>query len=355
MDSSDILQHPHVAVVILSWNGKAYLEQFLPSVLASTYPSMEVVIADNRSTDNSVEWLKKQYPEVRIIDTGGNLGFAKGYNSALKQVTAEYYVLLNQDVEVTAGWLEPMVAAMEQDSDMAACMPKIKAYHQMTHFEHAGAAGGFIDALGYPFCRGRIFDQVEMDEGQYDQPLEVFWASGAALCIRPELFKRFQGFDEDYFAHMEEIDLCWRLKRAGYKIGVVPASVIYHVGGGSLKKEDPRKIYLNFRNSLSMLYKNLDMMELVWKLPFRMLVLDVVALLKSAAEGKWREAWAIIRADWHFIWSWPKQIIKRNRCRKTVRHHAIGISRVKSNGYYSRSIIWQHFIRQKNRFSELNL
>jgi GT2 family glycosyltransferase len=353
MDSSDILQHPHVAVVILSWNGRVYLEKFLPSVVATTYPSYDIIVADNRSTDDSVAWLKQYYPNVRIIDTGGNLGFAKGYNAALKQVTAEYFILLNQDVEVAPNWLEPLVNAMEQDSDMAACMPKLRAFHHRSHFEHAGAAGGYLDALGYPFCRGRIFDQVEEDNGQYDQSQEVFWASGAALCIRPELFRRFQGFDEDYFAHMEEIDLCWRLKRAGYKIGVVPASVVYHVGGGSLKKEDPRKIYLNFRNSLSMLYKNLDFVELVWKLPLRMLVLDVVAFMKSVIEGKWKEALAIVKADWHFFWSWPKQVLKRNRCRKTVVHHAIGISRVKATGYFHGSIIWQHFVKHKDRFSEL--
>lgn len=353
MDPADILEHPHVAVVILTWNGREFLKTFLPSVLASTYPSLDIIVADNSSTDDTITFLRQQFPSVRIIQTGGNLGFAKGYNKALEEVRADYFILLNQDVEVTPGWIEPLVDAMDTDSEWGALMPKIRSYHHRDHFEHAGASGGMIDSLGYPFCRGRIFDKVEADTGQYEEPMEVFWASGAALCIRPALYKRLKGFDEDYFAHMEEIDLCWRLKRAGYKIGVIPSSVVFHVGGGSLKKEDPRKIYLNFRNSLSMLYKNLDFLELVWKLPLRMLVLDVIALLKSLMEGKWREAWAIIRADWYFFWSWPRQVYKRNTTRKRIQHHAIGFSRVKESGYYKGSIVWQYFIRKKDHYSDL--
>lgn len=349
----DILQHPHVAVVILTWNGKDWLRQFLPSVLASTWPSLEIVVADNRSTDGTVEFLKEEFPNVRIVDTGGNLGFAGGYNAALKKVTADYYILLNQDVEVTLGWIEPLIHHMDLNENEAACMPKIRAFNQKTHFEHAGASGGFLDHLGYPFCRGRIFDHLEEDKGQYDDIVEVFWTSGAAMCIRPELFHRFKGFDVDYFAHMEEIDLCWRLKRAGYSLSVIPESVVYHVGGGSLKKEDPRKLYLNFRNSLSMLYKNLDLVELMWKLPMRMLVLDVIALLKSVVEGKWREAGAIIRADWYFFWSWPAQILKRNRTRKLIHRHAIGFSTVKKEGYFKGSIVWQHFVKKRDHFHEL--
>ena len=355
MDADDILQHPHVAVVILTWNGRKWLEQFLPSVVRSTWPSLDIIVADNQSTDDTVAFLRAHYPAVKIIDTGGNYGFAKGYNIALQQVTAEYFILLNQDVEVTPDWIEPLIGAMELDSDMGACQPKIRAYRDKPAFEHAGAAGGFIDALGYPFCRGRIFDKVEYDKGQYDMPQEVFWASGAALCIRPALFRRFRGFDAAYFAHMDELDLCWRLKRAGYRIGVVPSSVVYHVGGGSLPKEDPRKIFLNFRNSLSMLYKNLELLELLWKLPLRLLVLDVIALLKSVKEGKWREAWAIIRADWYFVWSWPSQVWKRNRTRKIIQHNAIGPSRVKKSGYYHGSIIWQHFVRGRDAFSDLDV
>jgi len=353
MEADDILQHPHVAVVILTWNGKSWLEKFLPTVLQSNWPSLEIVVADNNSTDDTVAYLKENFPKVTIIETKSNLGFAGGYNAALKQVTADYYILLNHDVEVTNEWIAPLIHAMELDADIGATMPKLRAYNQREQFEHAGASGGYLDALGYPFCRGRIFEVTEKDEGQYDDQHEVFWASGAALCIRAELFRRLKGFDQDYFAHMEEIDLCWRLKRVGYKIVVVPESVVYHVGGSVLKKEDPKKIYLNFRNSLSMMFKNLDFFELIWKLPLRLLVLDIVALMKSVVQGKWKEARAIIVADFHFFISWPKQILKRRQTRKQINRHQVGVSRVKKQGYYKGSIVWQHFVLKKNRFSDL--
>ena len=243
------------AVVILSWNGCQHLEHFLPSVIEHTPDSVEIVVADNGSTDNSIQFLTENYPTVRIIALEKNYGFAEGYNRALEQIDAEYFVLLNSDVEVSAGWLEPLVATLTNNSTVAAVAPKLRSYSARDCFEYAGAAGGYIDFLGYPFCRGRILSTMEKDTGQYDTPSEVFWASGAAFCCRADVFRLLGGFDSDYFAHMEEIDLCWRMQLAGYRIMVEPRSVVYHLGGGTLPNESPKKIYLNYRNNLSMLFK----------------------------------------------------------------------------------------------------
>ena len=243
------------AVVILNWNGRQHLEQFLPSVVAHTPQQVRIIVADNGSTDDSVAFLAQHYPVIEIIRLEQNYGFAEGYNRALEQVDAEFFILLNSDVEVTAGWVEPLVATLTNNRSVAAVAPKLRSYGNRDHFEYAGAAGGYIDVLGYPFCRGRILSTLEQDNGQYDTAQEVFWASGAAFCCRADVFRMLGGFDADFFAHMEEIDLCWRMQLQGYKIMVEPHSTVYHLGGGTMPNESPRKLYLNYRNNLSMLFK----------------------------------------------------------------------------------------------------
>ena len=243
------------AVVILNWNGRQHLEQFLPSVVAHTPQRVRIIVADNGSTDDSVAFLEQHYPVIEIIRLEQNYGFAEGYNRALEQVDAEFFILLNSDVEVTAGWVEPLVATLTNNRSVAAVAPKLRSYGNRDHFEYAGAAGGYIDVLGYPFCRGRILSTLEQDNGQYDTAQEVFWASGAAFCCRADVFRMLGGFDADFFAHMEEIDLCWRMQLQGYKIMVEPHSTVYHLGGGTMPNESPRKLYLNYRNNLSMLFK----------------------------------------------------------------------------------------------------
>ena len=237
---------PKVTIVILNWNGKNYLEKFLPSVLLTQYPNFEIIIADNGSTDDSISFLQTSYPSIRLIRFSENLGFAKGYNEALKQVESDYYLLLNSDVEVTPGWLQPQVDLLESDNNIVATQPKILSYKNKKMFEYAGAAGGWLDKYGYPFAKGRVFDICEEDNGQYDQCEPIFWASGASLFIRPEIFHEMKGFDEYFFAHQEEIDLCWRIQLAGYKIYSCPSSVIYHVGGGTLPRGNSLKTFLNF-------------------------------------------------------------------------------------------------------------
>ncbi|MBI3232939.1 MAG: glycosyltransferase family 2 protein [Bacteroidetes bacterium] len=237
-----------VAVVILNYNGKHWLEKFLPSVLSSTYANIEIVVADNCSTDDSIDFINQNYPNLTLIKNRVNGGFSKGYNDCLKHVTADYYVLLNSDIEVTPNWIEPVIELMESDSLIAACQPKILMYDQKDKFEYAGAAGGFMDSMGYMFCRGRIFDIYETDHGQYNEAIEVFWATGACLFVRANIYHQFGGLYEPLFAHMEEIDFCWRLKNNGYKIYACPTSEVYHVGGGTLNKTSPHKTYLNFRN-----------------------------------------------------------------------------------------------------------
>ncbi|MFK7807986.1 MAG: bifunctional riboflavin kinase/FAD synthetase [Saprospiraceae bacterium] len=294
-----------VGIVILNYNGRKWLEQFLPSVLATSYSNTTIYVADNGSTDDSLSFLSKNYPTVQTIVMTENHGFAGGYNNALAQIENEdYFVLLNSDVEVTPQWIDPIIHLMEKDQQIAACQPKILSYKNKAMFEHAGAAGGWIDHLGYPFCRGRVFNVTETDEGQYDDQSEIFWASGAAMFIRSGLYKKLGGFDASFFAHMEEIDLCWRIKRAGYKIMAVPESVVYHVGGGTLDYHNPRKVFLNFRNGLTMLLKNESRSKLLWLLPLR-LVLDGLAALLFLTEGKWKNIWAIVRAHWAFFANIP--------------------------------------------------
>ena len=288
------------AVVILNWNGRQHLEQFLPSVVKHTPASAQIIVADNGSTDDSVAFLREHYPTINIISLPKNYGFAEGYNRALEQVDSDYFVLLNSDVEVTAGWLEPLVATLTNDSSVAAVAPKLRSYGYRDQFEYAGASGGFIDFLGYPFCRGRILSTVEQDRGQYDSPREVFWASGAAFCCRADLFRILGGFDADFFAHMEEIDLCWRMQLAGYRIVVEPRSVVYHLGGGTLPNESPQKLYLNYRNNLSMLFKCAPTSQRLVVAVARP-VCDMLSVLLYAVQGKWPLAKATLRAYRDFI------------------------------------------------------
>ena len=285
-----------VSVVILNWNGCDMLRTFLPSVIRySKSEEVEVCVADNGSTDASVEMLREEFPCVRIIVLDQNHGFADGYNLALQQVEAEYVVLLNSDVEVTEHWLEPMISYLDGHPEVAACQPKIRSQRQKEYFEYAGAAGGFIDKYGYPFCRGRIMGVVEEDRGQYDTIIPIFWATGAALFIRLKDYREAGGLDGRFFAHMEEIDLCWRLRARGRQIACVPQSVVYHVGGATLKKENPRKTYLNFRNNLVMLYKNLPSEDLSSVMRIRA-VLDYVAALNFALKLQFPNALAVLRA-----------------------------------------------------------
>lgn len=281
------------AVVILNWNGCGVLHTFLPSVVQYSEEDGAVVyVADNGSTDCSVQMVQEEFPTVRLIALDKNYGFADGYNHALRQIEAEYVVLLNSDVEVTSHWLRPLTAYMDAHSEVAGCQPKLRSWRQKTMFEYAGAAGGYIDRYGYPFCRGRVFGRVEKDEGQYDTVAPVFWATGAALCIRLSDYRAVGGLDGRFFAHMEEIDLCWRLRARGRMLVCVPQSVVYHVGGATLKKESPRKTFLNFRNNLLMLYKNLPEEELIPVMRWRT-VLDYVASVVFLLKGQWGNARAV--------------------------------------------------------------
>lgn len=297
------------AVVILNYNGEKLLQKFLPSVIQHSSQA-EIIIADNNSSDSSVFFIQQSFPEVRVIRLDQNYGFCGGYNRALNQVEADYYVLLNSDVEVTTDWLTPMIRLLDEHPTIAVVQPKVLSYHNKNKFEHAGAAGGFIDALGYPFCRGRVFDFVEDDRGQYNDEREIFWATGACLMIRAAVFKKFGGFDDDFFAHMEEIDLCWKLHRAGQKVFYSGMSTIYHVGAGTLDYRSPKKIYLNFKNGLSLLIKHLRTGELFYKLPLRIL-LDWVAAFKFLLQGQPQNFGAVIRAHYNFLLDLNRDLIKR--------------------------------------------
>lgn len=329
-----------VAVVILNWNGRAFLEQFLPSVVENSKGS-SIVVADNASTDDSIDFLKHKYPEISIIQLPVNYGFAQGYNEALKRVSADIYVILNSDIEVTSGWLKEPVHLLSENDNVAACQPKILSYYERDRFEYAGAGGGFIDKYGYPFCRGRIFQEIEIDNGQYDDTTEVFWASGAALFIKADLFHKAGGFDGDFFAHMEEIDLCWRLKAAGYKIMYCGRSTVYHVGGGTLKKSSWRKTYLNMRNNLEMLYKNLPSDKLAKVISYRLL-LDGIASVKFLIDGGFQDFYAVFRAHGHFYRNWRKIKAKRSSNNTPIEH------------IYDGNIALDHHLRRIKLFKDLN-
>lgn len=334
---------PSVAVVILNWNGKDFIEKFLPSVMASDYPNFSVIVADNASADDSVSFLKNNYPSIRIISNQENEGFAKGYNTALKQVVADYYVLLNSDVEVSENWIKPVISLMESDIKIAACQPKILSFYNRDEFEYAGASGGWIDKYGYPFNRGRVFDSCENDHGQYDNSAEIFWATGASLFVRSSVYHELNGFDEYFFAHQEEIDLCWRMQRVGYKIFVEPSSIVYHVGGGTLQKGNKRKVFLNFRNNLIMLSKNLPLSEKFWKIPFR-ISLDNISAFQALVKGDFKTFSTIESAHLNFF----KWIFSQKK-----KENLPEINLKKLDGVYNGSIVWQYFIHKKKSFSEI--
>ncbi|MDZ4793037.1 MAG: glycosyltransferase family 2 protein [Bacteroidota bacterium] len=334
---------PKVSIVILNWNGRKYLEQFLPAVLSTSYGNYEVIVADNGSSDDSVAFLAASYPAIRVIRFSENYGFAKGYNEALKQVQTDYYILLNSDVEVQSGWLQPMVSLLEGNEKIAACQPKILSYANKKMFEYAGAAGGWLDAYGYPFAKGRVFDITEEDKGQYDQCEPIFWASGAALFIRPAVFHQQKGFDEYFFAHQEEIDLCWRIQLAGHTIYSCPSSVVYHVGGGTLPRGNSLKTYLNFRNNRIMLSKNLPFAKKIWVMPARHF-LDAVSAWKGLLSGDGGYFIAIFRAQLAFIKWW---LLYQKKSVFPVTKKA------KLSGYLQKNMVWQHFAKKKKSFTEI--
>ncbi|MEY3920611.1 MAG: hypothetical protein RL634_372 [Bacteroidota bacterium] len=334
---------PKVAIVILNWNGKHFLQQFLPSVLSTNYHAFTVYVADNGSTDDSVNFLKEHFQEVKIIVMKKNSGFTGGYNESLKSVDEELVVLLNSDIEVDPNWIQPAVELFMKDEKIAAVQPKILDYQSREQFEYAGAAGGWIDKYGYPFSRGRIFDYIEKDHHQYDQEKEIFWASGAAMIIRKKLFFDVGGFDPFFFAHQEEIDLCWRLQLAGYKIMSCPNSVVYHVGGGTLKKENPQKIYLNFRNNLIMLFKNKTGLEKWYTLKMRFL-LDAISAWKNLLRANPSFFTAVAKAHVDFI-KWMLFEKKQS---------VFPLIRIQSpKGVYKGNIAWDYFVKGKKKFSEI--
>jgi len=336
------MMNPKVAIVILNWNGKFYLESFLPSVYNSSYPNIEFVIGDNASTDDSVAFIRETYPLIKVIENDQNYGFAEGYNRILEQVEADYFILLNSDVEVKTDWIEPVIAAMESDQKIAVAQPKLISGTNRKSFEHAGAAGGVIDSHGAQFCGGRLFDTAAMDQGQYNDSGEIFWASGAAFFIRARLWRESGGFDRDFFAHMEEIDLCWRLKRMGYKIWYCAGSEVYHIGGGTLDKSNPRKTYLNFRNNLYMVQKNAR--RPIWTV-FKRFWLDFAALLQFAFSGKFEDAKAISKAHVDFLTNYRKTQKKRTEV-------AAGFE---VGQVYPRLLVWDYFILRKRHFSALGI
>ncbi len=324
-----------IAVVILNWNGVALLKKFLPSVVEFS-PEATVYVADNASTDDSVAFVRSNFPTVQIVENKGNFGFAKGYNEALQHIEADIFALVNSDVEVTQNWLQPIIKTFENEPNTAVIQPKLLDFKNKAYFEYAGAAGGFIDKYGYPYCRGRIFDTIEKDNGQYDDEIEIFWASGACFFIRSAVYQEMNGFDDDFFAHQEEIDLCWRIINKGYTIKYNSNSVVYHVGGATLDQGNPKKTYLNFRNSLLMLVKNVPKNSLFFILFFR-LILDGIAGLRFISQGKWSHFTAILKAHFSFYCSIPNTYKKRVRFQTT-------------KYYQSTSIINQYYINNGKVF-----
>lgn len=335
-----------IAVVILNWNGKSLLQKFLPDVIArSSLPGVSVIVADNASTDGSIEWLEANHPNIQRISLEANYGFAGGYNKSLKQIDAEFYLLLNSDVLPAEDWLLPIRDLLETcSSDIAAVMPKIKSYYNPELFEYAGAAGGYIDRFGYPFCRGRLMNIIEHDHGQYDSIKDVFWASGAAFVVNAKLFHQIGGFDEHFFAHMEEIDLCWRLKNLGYRILCVPQSVVYHIGGATLDQSHPRKTYLNFRNNLFILVKNLPTQHFISTLLIRML-LDGVAAMKFLFSFEFQFFFAV----WSAHISFYRQLGYYLKLRRKYRS---SLPSKPHNEVYQGSFIYEFYINKKQSFKE---
>jgi len=337
------------AVVILSYNGKPYHEQFLPLIAKEGEGKYDTIVIDNASQDDTAEYVKNNYPTVKLLQLPVNLGFTGGYMEGLKHIRSKYIVLLSADFEVTEGWFQPLHKLMESDDKIAACQPKIRYQKQRELFEYAGAAGGFIDTMGYPFCRGRIFFTLEEDLGQYDDTVECFWASGGCFFTRSELFHRFGGFDPDFFAHMEEIDLCWRYKNAGYKIMACGESTVFHVGGSVITYGSPEKAYRNYRNNLIMMTKNLPFWTMLWKVSARMW-LDAIAAWRAILSFKFNEYFPIAKAHIHFF----------NGCfsgkwfRKRTQANQHTCKDVNTVGIYQRSMVWDYFIKGKKKFSELD-
>jgi GT2 family glycosyltransferase len=332
-----------IAIIILNYNGKPFLKRFLPGILKYNegYP---VYVVDNHSADQSLEFVKSKYADsVHCIGLDQNYGFCGGYNRAVDDINAEYYVFLNSDIEVTEGWLKPLLNLLEADSSIAACQPKLLDLNKKDHFEYAGAAGGYIDMLGYPFCRGRVFQTLERDYGQYNDVVPVFWTSGACMMIRSDVFKDLGGFDTSFFAHMEEIDLCWRIQRSGLKVYYHGDSTVYHVGGGTLNQSNPYKTYLNFRNSLITLIKNERTWKLGWKVPLR-LALDVIATTKFLISESYNDALAVIRADLHVIINMAFYLKKRD----TLSH-----DHQKLEGVYHQVLVFSYFILRRKFFFNL--
>ncbi len=330
-----------IAIVILNWNGKQLLEKFLPAVVKySDLDNVEIYVADNASTDDSVDFIEQNYPQIKIVQNAENGGFAKGYNDSLKGIEADIFALVNSDIEVTEGWLKPVITAFENEPNTAIIQPKILDYKNKNKFEYAGAAGGFIDKFGYPYCRGRIFSNLESDANQYNDEIEIFWASGACFFIRAAVFHELNGFDEDYFAHQEEIDLCWRAKNSSKTIKYVGTSTVYHVGGATLKEANPTKTFLNFRNSLYSLVKNLPENKLVPIILAR-LVLDGFAGLKFLIELKPKHFLAILKAHFSFYNHFSKMLQKRKKSTKTANYFKVN------------SIVWQYFVLGKKKYKEL--
>lgn len=335
-----------VAIVILNWNGRRLLEQFLPSVVRySNHSEVEIVVADNASTDDSISFLMNNYPEIKRLELSENYGFAEGYNRALKQIDAELFVLLNSDVEVSPNWLKPMMDFMEVNEDVVAVQPKILAQKQKTHFEYAGASGGYIDSLGFPFCRGRIFDSVEYDHGQYNSVQDVFWASGACMLVRSKVYFEVGGLDGQFFAHMEEIDLCWRFKSRGFRVVCFPQSIVYHVGAATLQKESPNKVFLNFRNNMLMLYKNLDDRSVSKTIRVRKMY-NLLAALKYVCTGQIANAKAILAAHKAFNELKKKygEVRRENKANTEIRH----IPEI-----YRGNIVLDYYLYHKKKFGEL--
>ena len=326
----------------MNWNGEKLLQQFLPALLQHSPAGTDFYVADNASTDQSIAVVEQLFPTVKIIALQKNWGFAAGYNRALEQIDAQYYVLLNSDVEVTEGWIEPIIELLDTNPTIAACQPKIRSYHRKEEFEYAGAGGGFIDKWCYPFCRGRIFHIFEKDEGQYDQVTEIFWASGASLFIRADVYHSVGGLDEDFFAHMEEIDLCWRIKNMGHQVFFHPESLVYHVGGGTLLMGTPRKTFLNFRNNLQLMTKNLPKRSFLPLLGLRMVLDGVAAVSFLPYKNGWGNFWAVFKAHMSYYWLFF-HIMKK---RKNVPNRKVG-------RIYKKSVVFDFFLRKKKKFSEL--
>lgn len=333
-----------IAIVVLNWNGKHFLKDFLPSVIKYSGDA-RIIVADNASSDDSISLLSNDFPTIEIIQNDQNGGFAKGYNDALRKVDSPYYLLLNSDVEVSENWLIPLLRSMENPK-IAGCQPKVLSHGDKTKFEHAGAAGGYLDHNYYPFCRGRIFNETEKDTQQYNGEAEVFWTSGACMLIRSELFHKAGGFDELFFAHMEEIDLCWRIKKLGYSFKIIPSSEVYHVGGGTLDYLSPKKTYLNFRNSLYMITKN----HAGWLFPklFYRMLLDGIAAMMFLFSGKPRHFWSVFRAHIDFYKHISTMLKKRKELKKTqIDFNATGL--------YRGSILWAKYFKRIHSFSNLNM